>query len=140
MHAPIRTSAFPTWIRSIASLLTVTFALHGMVPVALASPIPSTVITAGDARAADIQTIQKALEMKVVEHRLGELGFTKAEIEERITFASDEELHQLASQSETVMAGGDGGILVTILIVVLLIILIQRIASTQALDVDFAVA
>jgi len=38
------------------------------------------------------------------------------------------------------MAGGDGGILVTILIVVLLILLIQRIASTQAMDADFAIA
>ncbi len=140
MHTHNTTRAFPTWIRSIASLLTVIFALHGMAPMALASPIPSSVITAGDVRAADIQTIQKALEMKVVEHRLAELGFTKAEIEERITFASDEELHQLASQTETVMAGGDGGILVTILIVVLLILLIQRIAATETVGADFAMA
>jgi hypothetical protein len=140
MHVLNPTRAIPTWIRSIASLLTLVFALHGIAPVAMASPIASSLITAEDARAADIQTIQKALETKVVAHRLNELGFTPAEIQDRITYASDAELHQLASQSETVMAGGDGGILVTILLVVLLILLIQRIASTQAFNPDFAIA
>lgn len=123
---------FSTWIRSVATGLCVVFSLHGLVPAALASPIPSALITPGDAREADIATIQLALETKVAQHRLHELGFTPAEIENRIALASDEDLHQLAVQSETVMAGGDGGIIITVLLVVLLVLLIQRLTSNSS--------
>lgn len=117
----------PAPLRSTAGMLTLIFMLHGMVPMAIASPIPSALISIEDARAADIATIQKSLETKIVQDRLEQLGFTPAEIEERLLYADDAELHQLAVHSETMMAGGDGGIVVTVLVVVLLIILIQRI-------------
>jgi hypothetical protein len=132
--------AFSFRIRSVASLLTLLFGLHGMVPMALAAPLPSALISSADVRAADIASIQLALETKVVQHRLAELGFSPEEIESRIAHASDEELHQLAIHSETVMAGGDGGILVTILVIILLVILIQRIVSVETVTSDALMA
>lgn len=119
-------------MRSIARLLTMIFFLHGMVPMAMAAPIPSAIISAEDARTADIDTIRKSLETKIVQDRLEQLGFTSAEIEDRLLYADDAELHQLAIHSETMMAGGDGGIIVTVLVVILLIILIQRIVSVDS--------
>ncbi len=121
------TRNLPAALRSTAGLLTLIFLLHGMVPMAIASPIPSTLVSIEDARAADIATIQKSLETKIVQDRLEQLGFTPSEIEDRLLYADDAELHQLAVHSETMMAGGDGGIVVTVLVVILLIILIQRI-------------
>lgn len=121
----------PAILRSTAGLLTLIFFMHGMMPMAIASPIPSTLISMEDARAADIATIQKSLETKIVQDRLEQLGFTPAEIEERLLYADDAELHQLAVHSETMMAGGGGGIIVTVLVIVLLVILIQRIAATD---------
>ena len=132
MKATRISAPFPAWIRSISTLLAVLLGVTGLVPNALAGPIPSALITEGDARAADIALVQQALETKVVRHRLAELGFTAEEIQDRITFASNEELHQLAAQSETVMAGGDGGILITILLVVLLVLLILRISDVPS--------
>ncbi len=125
MHTTPRT--LPAPLRSTAGLLTLIFLLHGMVPMAIASPIPSALINLEDVRAADIATIQTSLETKIVQDRLIQLGFTPAEIEERLLYADDAELHQLAVHSETMMAGGAGGVLLTALVVVLLIILIQRI-------------
>lgn len=122
----------PASLRSTAGLLTMLFFLHGMVPAAIGSPISSTLISMEDTRAADITTIQKSLETKIVQDRLEHLGFTPAEIEERLLYASDAELHQLASQSDTLMAGGDGGIIVTVLVIILLVVLIQRIASVDS--------
>ena len=125
------TRKLPAPLRSIAKLLTMIFFLHGMVPMAAAAPIPSALINVEDARSADIATIQKSLEMKVVQDRLEQLGFTTAEIEERLLYADDAELHQLAIHSETMMAGGSAGVLVTVLVVVLLVILILRIVSVE---------
>lgn len=127
MNTSTPARGLPASLRSTAGCLTLIFFLHGMVPMTVASPISSTLISMEDARAADIATIQKSLETKIVRDRLGQLGFTPAEIEERLLYANDAELHQLASQSETMMAGGDGGIIVTVLVVVLLILLIQRV-------------
>lgn len=140
MKATRTSGPIPAWIRSVSTLLSVLFALTGMVPTALAGIIPSALITEGDARAADIAVVQQALETKVVRHRLAELGFTAEEVQDRITFASNEELHQLAAQSETVMAGGDGGFLITVLLVALLVLLIMRIADVPSAKPDALLA
>ncbi|MCC5846860.1 MAG: PA2779 family protein [Verrucomicrobia bacterium] len=118
---------FSLRIRSVAACLTLCFGLHGMVPMAAAGMIPSAVISTADTRAADLADVQQMLETKVVRHRLAELGFTTEEIEARIAFASDEELHQLASHSETLMAGGAFGVMILVMAGVLLTMFIPRI-------------
>lgn len=96
-------------------------------PFAAADPISSTVILTETSRSIDLDTIQQALEHKLVQQRLGELGFTTAEIDQRLANANDSELHQLATQSEAILAGGDGGIIITVLLIVLLVMVILRI-------------
>ncbi|MCC5849407.1 MAG: PA2779 family protein [Verrucomicrobia bacterium] len=123
----------PAWIRSTAGLLTLIFSLHGMVPMAAADFIPSTLIQDADMRDSDLATIQQALELKVVQHRLEELGFTGEEIQTRLALATDEEVHQLALHSESVMAGGG---VVEVLLVVVLVLLILRLASIETLESD----
>lgn len=93
-------------------------------PRASASAISSTAIAAESTRATDLATVRQVLEHKQVQQRLGELGFTDAEIQQRLANANDAELHQLATQSEAVMAGGDGGIIITVLLIVLLVMVI----------------
>jgi hypothetical protein len=96
-------------------------------PLASASAITSTAIVSESTRATDLATIRQALEHKQVQQRLGELGFSDAEIQQRLANANDADLHQLATQSETIMAGGDGGIIITVLLIVLLVMVILRI-------------
>lgn len=96
----------------------------GLLAVALfasASAIPSTAILSEAARATDLATIRQALESKQVQQRLGELGFTDAEIQQRLANANDTELHQLATQSQAILAGGDGGIIITVLLVMVIL-------------------
>ena len=96
-------------------------------PIASADPISSTVILSESGRSSDLATIQHALEQKQVQQRLGEMGFTTDEINQRLANANDSELHQLATQSQAIMAGGDGGIIITVLLIVLLVFAIMRI-------------
>ncbi|HAH08316.1 MAG TPA: hypothetical protein DCM05_17625 [Elusimicrobia bacterium] len=80
-------------------------------------------------RAADMKTIQSALESKVVRQRLRELGLPEDQVEARLSKLSDQEVHQLATQIHTLNPGGDLtviGILVAVVLVLLIIYLVRR--------------
>lgn len=130
----------PSWIRSTAALLACAFGFHALAPSAHAGQISSFDLLAGSARTADLNTIQQALEHKVVKQRMGELGFTADEIQLRLANASDAELHQLATQSETMMAGGVIGLVISLLVIVLLVFLVMRVSATPVSAVDAKIA
>lgn len=114
-------------IRPFVAVLALAAGIFAVAPCAVASAIPSTAIVSESARSTDLSTIRQALEHKQVQQRLGELGFTDSEIQQRLANASDSDLHQLATQSQALMAGGDGGVIVTVLLIVLLVMVIIRI-------------
>lgn len=126
-----RLRRIPAGVRTIAIVLALVVGMHGLAPSSYGAPIMSEPVSMADARAADLATIQKTLELKVVQHRLDVLGFSQDEIAVRMAMASDADLHQLATQSEDVLAGGDAGLLVTVLVVILLVLVIMRIASNE---------
>jgi hypothetical protein len=81
-------------------------------------------------RAADIAKIQSALESKVVQQRLQDYGLSRDEALTRMNRLSDTQIHQLASHTDAIQAGGDGvdlvvGAIIVALLVVLLIWLVQ---------------
>jgi hypothetical protein len=82
---------------------------------------PATTVSPSD-RNADMATVQKALESKILRHRLHELGYSDEEVQMRLSKLSDQDLHQMATQIRTLNPGGD--LLIGILIVVVLILLI----------------
>ncbi len=75
-------------------------------------------------RAADIKTIQSALESKIVRQRLTELKLNPEQIDSRLSQLSDPQVHQLASQIRAVNPGGDGGIgiIIGLLVVAILVV------------------
>ena len=77
-------------------------------------------------RAADIAKIQKTLETKELRQRLVDYGLTPEETAARIDKLSDEQLHQLASNLDSVQAGGDSvlGVIFALAIIALLVVLI----------------
>ncbi len=131
MHSNGIGRKLPAGLRCITMLMALMMGVNGLVPALQGNPVMSEPVSMEEARAADLATIQQMLELKVVQHRLAELGFTQEEIELRVAMASNADLHQLASQSEHMLAGGSGGLLVTVLVVVLLVLLILRIASND---------
>jgi len=70
-------------------------------------------------------TIQKALEQKLVQERLRDLGYTEDEIKSRLDQLSDTELHNFAAQLDTLAPAGSGfEVAVIILLVVVLVALV----------------
>ena len=100
----------------------------GITPRVFAGFSPSEFTSLGPAeRAAEVEKIQKFLEMKVVRERLQELGFTPDEIQSRLNQLSDPQIHQLALQVDKLKVGGDaaGVIIVLLVIAILVIVIIQ---------------
>lgn len=70
--------------------------------------------------------VRRALENKIVAERLQSHGLTKEEVSLKINEMSDQQVHQIASLSDRIPAGGDGAvaIVVTLLIIAALVLLI----------------
>lgn len=93
---------------------------------ALLAPVQGAAAT--DGRAADMKTVQTALESKVLRARLRALGLSDKEIDSRVSRLSDGQIHSLAKDIDSLGSGGDlGGILVLVLLVLLIIYLVHRI-------------
>ena len=94
-----------------------------------ASPDAATGAPAYD-RAADLAMVQKTLESKELRQKLMDYGLTPEETEARIASLSDDQLHRLAANLDSVQAGGDAlsfllGLVLIALLVVLIIYLLE---------------
>jgi hypothetical protein len=131
----IRVSIFSQLV--IWALVITTFVMGAFPPDTQAMLAPA-VSSSGDSlliatRGADLQRVQTVLESKMIQQRLEELGLTPEEINARLSQLSDAQLHQLATQLDSLMPGGDGGLgiiialLVIAVLVVLFVYLIKRV-------------
>ena len=76
-------------------------------------------------RAADLAMVQKTLESKELRQKLMDYGLTLEETEARLAGLSDEQLHRLAANMDSVQAGGDAlGFLLGLVLIALLVVLI----------------
>ncbi len=126
-----------TWFRRIAMLLVLTMSTLALVPRVEAGFV-STERSFGatqemqDLRAKDMATVKQALENKLVTERLAALGYSADEIDARLAQLSDTEVHQLASEIDTLTVAGDGlGVVIALLIIVLLVIVILKLTDTR---------
>ena len=93
------------------------------------SPSEFTAFAPGE-RAAELQKVQKFLEMKVVRERLKELGFTPDEIQSRLNQLTDPQVHQLALQVDNMKVGGDAlGFIIAVLVIIILVIVILQLTG-----------
>lgn len=110
--------------------------LFTFIPVALVSTSAEAAVTgsqmispeqnASTKREINEIKVRRALENKIVSEKLLSHGLTKEEVSEKISTMSDEQVHQIASLSDRIPAGGDGvvAVVVTLLVITALVLLI----------------
>ncbi len=75
----------------------------------------------------DLVRIQQTLETTAVKQRLKDLGLSSEEAMARLNSLSDEQIHQLAANIDSVQAGGDGvGALIFLLLVAIIVVVILQ--------------
>jgi hypothetical protein len=88
--------------------LVIAIVVIGFVKNVYAGFAPSDVVNlTGVDRSEDLQKIQSALELKMVSKRLEQLGFTTGEITVKMANLSNQELHNVALQSDGLRVGGE---------------------------------
>ena len=118
-------------LKSVSWYLVIAMFVLGITPRVDAGLSPSEALKLAQFefdRPADLQKVQKALEMKMVRERLSKLGFTQDEIQQKLGLMSSAQLHQLAVNLDDAMQGGDGalGVIVALLVIaILFVILVQ---------------
>jgi hypothetical protein len=76
-------------------------------------------------RAADLARVQAALESKLVQQKLMDYGLSPEATMARVNALSNEQLHQLATHTDSLQAGGDPlGVVVSLLVIALLVVLL----------------
>jgi hypothetical protein len=114
-------------VRRTALVLVVVMGLFGFVPRLEAAFVPSADSWSALDRQSDMARVQKVLEDKMVRERLKALGLTEEEISARLDQLSDQEVHALATQLDTVTAGGSTGeVIIVILLVAILVLLVLQ--------------
>lgn len=79
---------------------------------------------------ADMITIQKTLESAVVKQRLIDYGLTPEDALARITALSDQQIHEVASNLESLQAGADGvGALIFLVVVAILVVVVLQVTG-----------
>ena len=107
-------------------LLILVLSFISLIPRVEAAFIPSSDSQTSLVRNQDIQTIKKALENKIVKQRLEDLGFSEEEIQERLNQLSNEEVHSLAMQIDSLSQGGILGVIIAVLVIVVLVLVILK--------------
>ncbi len=85
-------------------------------------------------RAADMAKIQMAFESKILQQKLMDYGLSTEETMARVNKLSDEQIHQLATNTDSLQAGGDGvGVLVTLLLVAIIVVLVLELTGHRVI-------
>jgi hypothetical protein len=107
--------------------------MMGLVPRVYADFSPSEVVALPESdRVADLGKIQKMLEMKMVQERLKQLGFSDDEIQTRLGQLSDQSIHQIAqSVDQLKVGGGAGGVIILLLLVAFIVVLVLYLTGTR---------
>ncbi|HPR03099.1 MAG TPA: PA2779 family protein [Deltaproteobacteria bacterium] len=102
---------------------------------AFAALIPSVGSSgqAGSEMARDMDTIQRALETKMVQVKLKAYGLSSEEVAAKLPSMTPAQVHTLAQASDDVLAAGDSGlgIIIALLVIVILVIIILKLMNKE---------
>jgi phage regulator Rha-like protein len=128
----IRNFKYLAFFKQTALVMIVVMGILGIVPRVDAAFIQSFDSMDQSFQAKELETVRQFLESKAVTNRLEALGYSPEEAQARLSSLSSEEIHQLATNINTLTTGGDGlGVVIAILVIVLLVILILKLTHKQ---------
>ena len=123
-------------MKHISWYLVMAMFIIGIAPKVDAGLAPSEIIALQHIeRSADIQKIQKVLEVKAVSERLGQFGLTKDEVQQRLAGLSDQQIHQIALQLDDIKIGSSDvlGFIIALLVIAVLVIVILKLTGHRVL-------
>jgi len=122
-------------MKHISWYLIIAMFIIGITPKVEAGLAPSELIAMSKTdRTADMDKIQKVIEMKMVSERLEKFGLTNDEIQARLNNLSDQQLHKMALQIDDIKVGGDAlGVIIALLVIAILVVLLLQLTGHRVI-------
>ncbi|MEW6570675.1 MAG: PA2779 family protein [Nitrospirota bacterium] len=124
------------FMKQVAWYLIVAMFVISIAPRVEAGLSPSEIVALTQIdRAADLEKIQKVLEMKAVSHRLAKLGLTQDEIQNRIGQLSDQEIHNIALKLDELKVGQSDvlGVIIALLVIAILVVVLLKLTGHRVI-------
>lgn len=124
------------FMKQISWYLVVAMFIIAIVPRVEAGFVPSEIISfSQNDRNADLEKIQKALEVKAVSERLKQLGLTQDEIQNRLEQLTDQQIHQVALQLDQLNVGKDDalGVIIALLVIAILVVVLLKLTGHKVI-------
>jgi hypothetical protein len=97
---------------------------------------PSEIIAIAQVdRNADIEKIQKVIELKAISERLKQFGLTEDEIQKRLEQLSNQQIHQIALKLDELKVGQDDvlGVIIALLIIAILVVVLLNLTGHKVI-------
>jgi len=89
---------------------------------------------AASVRQSDMTAIQKTLESSVIKQRLLDYGLSSKEALAKVNQLSQDQIHQLAANMESIQAGGDGvDFLIFLVLVAIIVVVILQVSGHKVI-------
>lgn len=124
------------FMKQISWYLVIIMFLIGIAPKVDAGLAPSELLSLSQSdRVADLEKIQKAIEIKAVSERLKQFGLTQDEIHKRLSQLSDQQIHQIALQLDSLNIGKDNalGVIIALLIIAILVVILLKLTGHRVI-------
>lgn len=124
------------YIKEITWFLIIMMSILSIVPRVEAGFVPSEIIALTQTeRNADLEKIQKVLEIKAISERLKKFGFTKEEIQMRLEQLSDQQIHQMALKLDELKVGQDDvlGVIIALLVIAILVVVLLNLTGHKVI-------
>ncbi|MEW6002762.1 MAG: PA2779 family protein [Nitrospirota bacterium] len=123
------------FMRHITWYLVIAMFIIGIAPRLDAGIVPSEIVNLTQLdRAADLEKIQKTLEIKAIKERLAQLGLTQEEIQKRLDQLTNQQIHQIALQLDDLKVGGNGfEIIIALLVIAILVVILLQLTGHRVI-------
>jgi hypothetical protein len=123
------------FMKHLSWYLIIAMFIIGIAPKVDAGFAPSEIIALSNIeRTADLEKIQKAIELKAVQERLTQLGLTQVEIQNRLAQLSDHQIHKLALQLDDLRVGQDAlGVVIALLVIAILVVVLLKLTGHKVI-------
>jgi hypothetical protein len=119
------------FMKYISWYMIIAMFIIGIAPRVDAGLAPSEIIAlAQSERVADLEKIQKVIEVKAISERLKQFGLTQDEVQTRLAQMSDQQIHQVALQLDSLKVGQSDVLFVIIAILVIAILVVVLLKVT----------
>ena len=119
------------FMKHISWYMIIAMFIIGIAPRVDAGLAPSEIIALAQLeRGADIEKIQKVIEVKAISERLKQFGLTQDEVQARLVQMSDQQIHQVALQLDSLKVGQSDALFVIIAILVIAILVVVLLKVT----------